>query len=108
MPEEEDVDLREGMPVTNEAGESLGTLAALLVADDEEEAEFLLLKAGSADRLVPFEAVLGVGDGDLILDVPLAAVEKFPAIKTDAEPTEAEMDRAYDVFDENAEYEPDE
>ena len=109
MPEEEEeVDLHEGMPVTNEAGESLGTLAALLVAEDEEEAEFLLLKTKDTDRLVPFEAVLGVGDGDLILDVPMAALEKFPRIRQDVEPTEAEMELAYTVFDENAEYEPDE
>jgi PRC-barrel domain len=108
MPDDEEVDLHEGMPVTNEAGEKLGTLAALLVAEDEEEAEFLLLKAGDADRLVPFEAVLGVGDGDLILDVPAEALGKFPQIKPDHDPTESEMDKAYEVFDENAEYEPDE
>lgn len=108
MPEDEEVDLREGMPVTNEAGETLGSLAALLVAEDEEEAEFLLLKTGTEDRLIPFEAVLGVGDGDLILDVPLAALVQFPAIKPDEEPTEAQMEKAYDVFDEHAEYEPDE
>ncbi|GEM_PF-3887659 len=108
MPDDEEVDLHEGMPVTNEAGEKLGTLAALLVAEDEEEAEFLLLKAGNEDRLVPFEAVLGVGDGDLILDVPAEALAQFPQILPNRDPTEAEMDRAYEVFDENAEYEPDE
>lgn len=108
MPDEEEVDLREGMPVSNEAGEKLGTLAALLVADDEEDAEFLLLKAGDADRLIPFEAVLGVGDGDLILDVPADALGHFPKIAPDQDPTDEQMDKAYEVFDENAEYEADE
>ena len=106
--EAEEVDLREGMPVSNEAGDKLGTLAALLVAEDEEEAEFLLLRVGTDDRLVPFDAVLGVGDGDLIVDVPRDAVGKYPRIKTDVEPTEAEMASAYDVYDDTAEYESDE
>lgn len=104
----EEVDLREGMPVANEDGASLGKLSALLVAEDEEEAEFILVDAGGSERLVPFEAVLGVGDDALILDVPAEALQKFPAIKNQAEPTEDEMELAYQVYDEHASYAADE
>lgn len=102
--EGEEVDLREGMPISNEDGAALGTLAALLIADDEEEAEFLLVRAGTDDRLVPFEAVLGVGDGALVLDVPTDALPLFPSIKAQSDPTDAEIERAYQVYDEHAQY----
>jgi len=100
--EMEDVPLEEGMPVENADGEKLGELGALLVEEDEDEAEFLILKAKGVDRLVPFAAVLGVGDGSLVLDVPAANVDRFPALRADVEPTEAEMDSAYEVFDSGA------
>ena len=103
--DEEEVDLREGMPVANEEGASLGKLAALLVAEEEEEAEFLLVQHQGTERLVPFEAVLGVGDGNLVLDVPSAEVlAQFPKIRDGAEPTEDEMELSYQVYDENAAY----
>lgn len=106
--EAEEVYLREGMPVSNEAGEALGSLAALLVAEDEEEAEFLLVANDGTDRLVPFEAVLGVGDDQLILDVPHKALGEFPVIRSGVEPTDDEMELAYHVYDEHAQYESDE
>lgn len=103
--EGEEVDLREGMPVATEEGASLGTLAALLVAEEEEEAEFLLIEHDGAERLVPFEAVLGVGDGNLVLDVPSPAIlAEFPRIRSQADPTDAEMELAYQVYDEHAAY----
>jgi hypothetical protein len=106
--EMEDVPLEEGMPVENADGEKLGELGALLVEEDEDEAEFLVLRAAGADRLVPFAAVLGVGDGSLVLDVPADNVAKFPRLAPDAEPTEAQMDAAYEVFDSGASEAPDE
>lgn len=103
--EGEEVDLREGMPVATEEGASLGKLSALLVAEEEDEAEFLLIDHNGAERLVPFEAVLGVGDGSLVLDVPTPEIlAKFPRIRDQADPTDAEMELAYQVYDENAAY----
>lgn len=108
-PEGDEVDLHEGMPVATEEGVVLGKLAALLVGEEEEEAEFLLVEQAGAERLIPFEAVLGVGDGNLVLDVPSADVfAKFPKIRPQAEPTEDEMEMAYDVYDEHATYGDDE
>lgn len=104
MVDEDEVELREGMPVSNEAGDKLGILAALLIAEDEEEAEFLILKSGDQERLVPFEAVLGVGDGELVLDVPADVVAKYPEIRANEEPTDEQMELAYQVYDETAEY----
>lgn len=104
MVDEDEVELREGMPVANEAGDKLGVLAALLIAEDEEEAEFLILKAGDDERLVPFEAVLGVGDGELVLDVPANVVTQYPAVTADQEPSDEQMELAYKVYDETAEY----
>ena len=100
--EEGEVALDEGMPVTNPGGDDLGTLGALLIEEEEEEAEFIVLRTGDVERLVPFEAVLGVGDGNLVLDVPLENVTRFPVIREGAEPTSAEMELAYRVFDEGA------
>lgn len=109
MDDEEEVALDEGMPVTNEDGESLGTLTAVLIPegeedmDDEDDSErFLLVHAGGADRLVPFESVLGVGDGNLVIDVPAANIGKFPALAAEANPTPAQMEQSYRVFDEGA------
>lgn len=104
MVDEDEVELREGMPVANEAGDKLGVLAALLIAEDEEEAEFLILKAGESERLVPFEAVLGVGDGELVLDVPTGVVGQYPAVSANEEPTDEQMELSYKVYDETAEY----
>lgn len=100
----EEVDLQQGMPVGNEAGEALGKLSALLVGDEDEDAEFLVLERGGSEHLVPFEAVLGVGDGTLLLDVPASAVEKFPRVQGDADPSDADIEKAYAVYDEHAEY----
>lgn len=100
--DEDEVALDEGMPVTNPDGADLGTLGALLVEEEEEEAEFILLRTGDVERLVPFEAVLGVGDGSLVLDVPAENVTRFPVMREGAEPTGAEMELAYRVFDEGA------
>lgn len=105
--EDDEVALSEGMPIKNEAGEDLGTLGALLVAEEEDQAEFLILRRGATERLVPFEAVLGVGDGELLLDVPVANVDRFPALRKDEDPTEAEMELAYQVYDEGAATEAD-
>lgn len=103
--EGEEVDLREGMPVATEEGASLGKLAALLVAEEEDEAEFLIVEHDGAERLVPFEAVLGVGDGSLVLDVPTPEIlAKFPRIRSQADPTDDEMELAYQVYDEHAAY----
>lgn len=109
MDDEEGVALDEGMPVTNEEGESLGTLAAVLIPEGEEEMDdeddserFLLVRADGVDRLVPFESVLGVGDGSLVLDVPAKNMGKFPALQAEADPTPAQMEQAYRVFDEGA------
>ena len=107
--EGEEVDLHEGMPVATEEGADLGKLAALLVAEDEEEAEFIVIAHGGKEHLVPFEAVLGVGDGNLVLDVPSPQVlAKFPAIRPNADPSDAEMELAYQVYDEHAAYGEDE
>lgn len=102
--DDEEIELQEGMPVANEAGDSLGKLSALLIPNEEEEAEFLLLDAQGRERLVPFEAVLGVGDGNLILDVPTAALERYPVIAEGAEPSNTDAETAYRVYDETAEY----
>lgn len=103
--EGDEVDLKEGMPIANEDGERLGTLAALLVADDEEDAEFFLVRDGANEHLVPFDAVLGVGEGDLVVDVPKEALSRYPKIKSGVEPTDAEIDLAYDVYEDTASYE---
>ena len=110
MDDEEEVDLHEGMKVSNEQGDELGTLSALLIEDDEEDAEFFLLKAGADphERLIPFDAVLGVGDGALIIDVTREVLARYPAVKSGGEPTDADIERAYDVYDETATYEDDE
>lgn len=102
MDEDEGVELEEGMPVVDPEGKELGRLGALLVEEDADEAEFLLLKAGNADRLVPFDAVLGVGDGSLVLDVPPDTVARYPQIRADTDPTDAEMEMSYHVFEEHA------
>lgn len=102
MVEEEEVELNEGMPVRNEEGEELGSLSGMLIAEDEEEAEFVLVTLGTADRLVPYEAVVGVADGALLLDVPAKAMELFPAMRAEMEPTDDEIDLAYQVYDEHA------
>lgn len=104
MEDQEEVDLREGMPVASEDGDELGTLAALLVEEDDEEAEFFLLKNGNDERLIPFEAVLGVGDGALVVDVTPAVLPRYPPIKSGAEPTDDDVERAYDVYDETGSY----
>ena len=98
----DEVPLAEGMPAANPDGESLGKLSALLIEEGEEQAEFLLLQSAGADRLVPFDAVLGVDEGTLLLDVPAANLARFPKLKPDAEPTADEMQLAYDVYDEGA------
>jgi len=100
--EGDEVPLSEGMPVENEDGIALGRLSALLVEEDEEQAEFFLLDAKGTERLVPFEAILGVGDGVLIVDIPAENVDRFPKLAKDAEPTDDEMQLAYDVFDSGA------
>lgn len=105
--EGEEVELTEGMPVTSEDGQSLGKLSSLLIPEEEEDAEFLLIDVAGTDRLVPMEAVLGVGDGALILDVPATAVGKFPHLRSESEPTEDEIALAYRVYEENAVYEAD-
>lgn len=104
MDADEEVALDEGMPVTNEEGVALGTLGALLIdeGDEEENPEFLLLRVGNVDRLVPFEAVLGVGDGSLVLDVPAENVDRFPHLKEGADPTADEMELAYKIYDEGS------
>lgn len=102
--DEEEVDLREGMRIASEEGDELGTLAALLVEEDDEEAEFLLLKTGNDERLIPFDAVLGVGDGALVLDVTRDVLDRYPVIKSGGEPTDADVERAYDVYDETGSY----
>lgn len=102
MVEEEEIPLQEGMPVVNPDGEELGQLGALLVEEDADEAEFLILKAGGFDRLLPFDAVLGVGDGSLVLDVPGESVALYPALRAEEDPTEAQMQASYDVFEEHA------
>ncbi|MFA5862059.1 MAG: PRC-barrel domain-containing protein [Candidatus Thermoplasmatota archaeon] len=102
MVKEEEVSLSEGMPIENEEGIALGKLSALLVEEDAEEAEFFLLESQGVERLLPFEAILGVGDGMLIVDVPAANVQRFPPMRPEIEPTEAEMELAYEVFDEGA------
>lgn len=100
--DEDEVALDEGMPVTNQEGEDLGTLGGLLIEEEEEEAEFILLRTGEKERLVPFEAILGVGDGSLVLDVPAANVDRFPLVREGSDPSNAEMEQAYRVFDEGA------
>lgn len=108
MDDEEDVELREGMQVNSEDGQSLGTLASLLVDEEEEQPEFLLVKAAGVDRLIPMEAVLGVGDGALVLDVPATAMGEFPRLADEAGPTSDEIELAYRVYEEHAQYEADE
>lgn len=94
-----EVDLHEGMPIQTEEGEELGTLAALLIPEEEEEAEFLLLRGAGGDFLVPFEAIVGVGDGAIIMGLPKDAIAKFPRLAPDQEPTEAQVEAAYDLYD---------
>lgn len=106
--EEEEVDLREGMPIADEEGAPLGTLAALLVEDDEEEAEFFLIKTGADERLVPFDAVLGVADGALVVDVTTDVLDRYPLVKPGSEPSDGDIERAYDVYDETGSYVEDE
>lgn len=98
----EEVALEEGMPVENGEGVKLGELGALLVEEEEDEAEFIILRAGGVDRLVPFEAVLGVGDGALVVDIPAANLARFPPVRPNIEPTDAELQLAYEVFDSGA------
>ena len=105
MDDEEEVDLREGMKIANEDGEELGTLAALLVEEGDEEAEFFLLKAGNDERLIPFDAVLGVGDGALLIDVTRDVLGRYPVVKPGSEPTDADVEKAYDVYEETGSYE---
>lgn len=104
MEDEEQVELKEGMQVSNEDGEELGTLSALLVEDDDEDAEFFLLKAGAKEHLIPFEAVLGVGDGALVVDITQDVLGQYPVVKPGSEPSDADIEKAYDVYDETAQY----
>lgn len=108
MEEAEEVELKEGMPVRNDTGDELGALAGMLIAEDEEEAEFIIVTTSdSVDRLVPFEAVLGVADGAILLDMPAPAMTQFPKVRADADPTEDEIGLAYHVYDEHAMMGPD-
>lgn len=100
----EEIDLKEGMQVASEDGRELGTLAALLVEEEEDEAEFLLLKTGNGERLVPFDAVIGVGDGALVLDVTAEVLERYPRVDPGTEPSDDDIERAYEVYDETAQY----
>lgn len=100
----DEIDLKEGMGVSNEDGDELGTLSALLIEEEEEEAEFLILKTATGERLVPFDAVLGVGDGSLILDVPKDVLERYPVVKAGAEPSDDDIDRAHELYEETASY----
>lgn len=102
MVDEEDAPLAEGMPVINPNGEALGKLAALLLEEGEEEAEFMLIESGGVERLVPYEAVMGIDEGELVIAVPAQNVARFPKIGPDQDPTEDLMQQAYDVFDEGA------
>ena len=106
--DDELVDLHEGMPVTNEDGEALGKLSALLIPEaedgEEEEAEFLIVKAGADERLVPFEAVLGVGDGELILDATLDVMPRYPKVSSNEDPSDEACEKAYEVYEETAQY----
>lgn len=104
MADEEQVELKEGMQVSNEDGDELGILSALLVEDDDEDAEFFLLKAGDKEHLIPFEAVLGVGDGALVVDITQDVLGKYPVVKPGSEPSDADIEKAYDVYDETAQY----
>lgn len=100
--EEDEIELNEGMPVRNEEGEDLGTLAGMLQEEDEEEAEFVVVTVAGAERLIPAEAILGVGDGALVLDLPTSAMPKFPKVRGEGEISDAEIDLAYKMYDEHA------
>lgn len=102
--EGEEIDLREGMSVASEEGDELGTLAALLIEEEEEDAEFLLLKTATGERLIPFEAVLGVGDGALVLDVTKDTLARYPLVPSGKEPSDDDVERAYEVYEETAQY----
>lgn len=93
--EEGDLPLEEGMPVESEDGEALGTLASVLVDDETEEVAFFTLATAEGERLVPFEAVLGVEDGTLVLDATKEQVDDLPKARPDRDPTDAEIDLAY-------------
>lgn len=99
--EEEDVELAPGMPVRNEKGEELGTLAGLLIEEEEEGPEFLVLTAAGKERLVPFEAARRVDDGALVVDVPVDVVANFPTVREEEDPTDAEVELAYQVYDQS-------
>lgn len=96
--EEQEVTLDAGMPVGNEDGEDLGTLASVLVDEDTEEAGFVVVKFANVERLVPFEAVTDVDGGKLILDMDAETLAELPETKSDREPTDAEMEKAYSVL----------
>lgn len=102
--EGDEVDLKEGMGVSNEDGDELGTLSALLIEEDEDEAEFLLLKTPKGERLVPFNAVVGVGDDSLILDVPMEVLDRYPLVAAGGEPTDDDIDRAHEIYEETGSY----
>jgi sporulation protein YlmC with PRC-barrel domain len=102
--DEEQVELKEGMQVSNEDGEELGILSALLVEDDNEDAEFFLLKAGAKEHLIPFDAVLGIGDGALVVDITSEVLGQYPVMAPGSEPSNADIDKAYDVYEETAQY----
>jgi hypothetical protein len=105
--DESEIELHEGMQVSNEDGDELGTLSALLVEDEEEDAEFFLLKAGATEHLVPFDAVIGIGDGALVVDIAKDVLSRYPAVKPGSEPSDADIEKAYDVYDETSSYSDD-
>ena len=87
--------LNAGMPVVGADGTGLGTLQSVLVDEETEEAGFIVVNAKDVDRLVPFEAVLDVEDGNVILDIPADTLHQLPEMKDDRDPTDAEIELAY-------------
>lgn len=99
------LDIEEGMPVQSEDGDDLGTLASVLVDDETEEVAFFTLATPEGEALVPFEAVLGIEEGRLVLDATPDQIEDLPRVVPHRDPTDAEIDLAYRIlgFDVEAE-----
>lgn len=94
----EEIALDEGMPVDSGDGDELGTLVSVLVDEETDEAGFLIVGAGGRQKLVPFEAVMDVEEGRLVVDVEPDEFDRLPTASAERDPTEAEMALAYRVL----------
>jgi uncharacterized protein YrrD len=73
---------KKGAPVTNSAGEHLGSLDSVVVDPKNGDVTYLIVRKGglfSEDKLVPFGMLLSVGDDGIALNDKAGDLDQLPA-----------------------------